>query len=252
MTFQEFKTRVQQAKDLDFGDIFNKSIALFKKVWVQGLIMLLLTMVMMIPIWFVMYLPMIGAGFIDLTASEIGSDWSVLLMIPFGILVFVFSLCAMIISFGMRAGFYRICKMKDLNQAGPDDYFYYLKKPYLGKVFKLSLASFGIVILATMLCVFPVIYVSVPIALMYVVFAMNPEMSVSDIIKSSFELGNKKWFITFALMIIAGLLSGIVGMLLCGIGVYITASFSYIPAYYIYKESVGFDDSDELKQIESF
>jgi len=115
MTFQEFKTRVQQAKDLDFGDIFNKSIALFKKVWVQGLIMLLLTMVMMIPIWFVMYLPMIGAGFIDLTASEIGSDWSVLLMIPFGILVFAFSLFAMVISFGMRAGFYRICKMKDLH-----------------------------------------------------------------------------------------------------------------------------------------
>jgi len=252
MTLQEFQTRVQQAKNLDFGDIFNKSIALFKKVWVQGLIMLLLTMVIMIPIWFIMYLLMIAAGFIDLNASEMSNDWSVLLMIPFGILVFAFSLFAMVISFGMRAGFYRICKMKDLNQAGPDDYFFYLKKPYLGKVIKLSLASFGIVILATMLCVFPVIYVSVPIALMYVVFAMNPEMPVSDIIKSSFALGNKKWFLTFGLLIIAGILSGIVGMLLCGIGIYITASFSYIPAYYIYKESVGFDNSDDLKQIESF
>jgi len=251
MTFQEFKTRVQHAKDLDFGDIFNKSIELFKKVWVQGLIMLILTMVIMIPLWFIMYLPLIAAGIIDSTALDLSNELSVVLMIPFGILVFVFAIFSMAISFGMRAGFYRICKMKDLNETGPDDYFYYLKKPYLGKVIKLSLASFGIVLLATLFCVIPVIYVAIPISLMYVVFAMNPEMSVSDIIKSSFELGNKKWLLTFGLIIVAGLLSGIVGMLLCGIGVYITASFSYLPAYYIYKESIGFDNSEEQNQIEN-
>jgi len=251
MTFQEFKTRVQHAKDLDFGDIFNKSIELFKKVWVQGLIMLILTMVIMIPLWFIMYLPLIAAGIIDSSAIYMSNELSVVLMIPFGILVFVFAIFSMVISFGMRAGFYRICKMKDLNEAGPDDYFYYLKKPYLGKVIKLSLASFGIVLLATLFCVIPVIYVAIPISLMYVVFAMNPEMSVSDIIKSSFELGNKKWLLTFGLIIVAGLLSGIVGMLLCGIGVYITTSFSYLPVYYIYKESIGIDESDEMKQIES-
>ena len=248
MVFQEFKNRVQHAKDLDFGDIFNKSIELFKKVWVQGLIMLILTMVIMIPFWFILYLPMIALGVIDSSAIDLNNELNAVLMIPFGILVFVFAIFSMVISFGMRAGFYRICKMKDLNEAGSDDYFYFLKKPYLGKVIKLSLASFGIVILATLFCVIPVIYVSVPMALMYVVFAMNPEMSVSEIIKASFELGNKKWLITFGLIIVAGLLSGIVGMLLCFIGIYITTSFSYLPAYYVYKESIGNDESDEIKQ----
>ncbi|MDB9960875.1 hypothetical protein OAD62_02165 [Oceanihabitans sp.] len=252
MTFQEFKTRVQQAKDLDFGDIFNKSLELFKKVWVQGLVVLLLTAVLIIPFYLIMYLPLIAGGIIDSAFFEDGYNPSALFAIPFGLFALAFSVIAMVIGFGMRAGFYRICMMKDLNQAGPDDYFYYLKKPYLGKLVKLSLATFGISLLATMLCVLPIIYVVVPITLMNLIFAFNPEQSVSEIIKSGFALGNKKWLITFGLMVIAGLLAQIVGMIMCFIGVFVTASFAYIPAYYIYKESVGIDDSDEFKQIESF
>ena len=41
--------KIENAKDLDFGDIFNKCIELFKKVWLQGLVMLLLTFVLSIP-----------------------------------------------------------------------------------------------------------------------------------------------------------------------------------------------------------
>lgn len=251
MTFQDFNLRVQNAKDLDFGDLFTKSLELFKKVWVQGLVVLLLTAVLMIPFYLIMYLPLIAGGILDPTMFEDGNSPNPVLMIPFGLFALVFSIIAMVIGFGMRAGFYRICMMKDLNKNGSDDYFYYLKKPYLGKLVKLSLATFGISLLATMLCVLPLIYVVVPLTLMNLIFAFNPEQSVSEIIKSGFAIGNKKWLITFGLMIIAGLLAQIVGMILCFIGVFVTASFAYIPAYYIYKESVGFDDSDEFKQIES-
>jgi hypothetical protein len=251
MVFQEFERRVQSAIALDFGDIFNKSIELFKKVWLQGLVVLLLTIVLMIPFYIIMYLPLIAAGLIDASMFEPGHDSNIFLMIPFILFMLVFSVFAMVVGFGMRAGFYRICKMKDLNEAGSEDYFYYLKKPYLGKLVMLSLATFGISLLATLLCVLPVFYVMVPITLMNLIFAFNPEQSVSEIVKSGFALGNKKWLITFGLIIIAGLLAQIVGMVLCFIGVFVTASFSYIPAYFIYKESVGFDDSDALKQIES-
>jgi hypothetical protein len=182
---------------------------------------------------------------------EPGHDSNIFLMIPFILFMLVFSVFAMVVGFGMRAGFYRICKMKDHNEAGSEDYFYYLKKPYLGKLVMLSLATFGISLLATLLCVLPVFYVMVPVTLMNLIFAFNPEQSVSEIVKSGFALGNKKWLITFGLIIIAGLLAQIVGMVLCFIGVFVTASFSYIPAYFIYKESVGFDDLDELKQVDS-
>ncbi|WMI68278.1 hypothetical protein [Mangrovimonas sp. YM274] len=106
---------------------------------------------------------------------------------------------------------------------------------------KLALISYGISLLAAMLCVLPIFYVIVPIALMNVVFAFNPEMAVGDIVKSSFNLGNKKWLITFGLIIISGLFAEVIGLILCGVGLFITASFSYLPAYYIYKDSVGFE-----------
>jgi hypothetical protein len=39
-------------------------------------------------------------------------------------------------------------------------------------------------------------------------------------------------------------------MLMCGIGILVTASFAFIPLYFIYKEVIGFDeDIDELKHI---
>lgn len=248
MQFSEIQVRIQNAKALDFGDIFSKCIELFKKVWVQGLVMLLLTMVILIPFYLIMYLPLIGVGVFDSNFSSYSGyneDFNFVLMIPTFIFMLVFSFVAMVISFGMKASFYRICKLKDLNEAGADAYFYYLKKPYLGKVIKLALLTFGITLLATMLCVIPIIYVVVPVTIMNVIFAFNPEMSTSEIVKAGFDLGNKKWFITFGLIIISAILAQIVGMLMCLIGILVTASFSYLPVYFIYKESVGFDDSVE-------
>lgn len=247
MQFSELQNRIQNAKALDFSDIFSKCIELFKKVWLQGLVMLLLTMLILVPFYLIMYLPLIGAGILESSYSGYNEDFNFVLMIPFFIFILIFSFVAMVISFGMKASFYRICKLKDLNQAGSDDYFYYLKRPHLGKVIKLALLTFGITLLATMLCVIPVIYVVVPVTIMNVIFAFNPEMSATDIVKAGFDLGNKKWLITFGLIIVSAILAQIVGTLLCLIGVFVTASFSYLPVYFIYKESVGFEDSIEIQ-----
>lgn len=242
-TITALTEKINNAKALDFGDLFSKSIELFKKIWVQGLVMLLLTVAMMIPFYIIMYLPLIAMGFFEENTMSYNNDPELIFMIPFALLMLIFSFFAMVITFGMKASFYRICKSKDLNEGKSDDYIYYLKRPHLGKVITLSLMSFGIVLLATLLCVLPVFYVVVPVALMIVVFAFNPELSARDVVKASFNLGHKKWLLTFGLMIIAGLLAEIVGLLLCFIGVFVTASFAYLPAYFVYKESVGFEDS---------
>ena len=254
MTFQEFERRVQNAKALDFGDIFNKSIELFKKVWVQGLVMLLIMMLIMLPFYFLMFLPMIGAGMMDANAFEPNSlgqssEFNPALMIPFFLLLIVFVFLATVLSFGMKAGFYRICRLKDLNEVGSDDYFHYFKKPYLGKLIKLSLATVGISFVAAILCYVPLFYVIVPITLMNLIFAFNPEQSVTEIIKSGFALGNKKWLITFGLIFVSSFLASMVGMLMCGIGILVTVSFAYIPAYFIYKESIGFEETGEISKI---
>ena len=243
MTFAELQLKIQKAKDLDFGDIFNKSIELFKKVWVQGLVMMLITIALMIPFYLIMYLPLIAMGLIEGDMDSYSQDPNLIFMIPFILFMVVFSFFAIIIVFGLKASFYRICKLKDLNEVGADDYFYYLKRPHLVKVIKLSLITLGISLLATLLCVIPIIYVAVPIAIMNVVFAFNPELSAKSIVKASFDLGNKKWLITFGLMFVAGLLAEIVGFVMCFVGILATASFAYLPVYFIYKESVGFEDS---------
>ena len=64
-TMTSLLEKVEHAKDLDFGDVFNKSIELFKKVWVQGLVTMLLTMLLMLPLYLVMYLPLIAMDVLD-------------------------------------------------------------------------------------------------------------------------------------------------------------------------------------------
>lgn len=249
MLFAEIQSRISNAKELDFGTIFNQSIELFKKVWLQGLLTLIITGAMMIPFYVLMYLPMIALGVVNPDSFDQGSDPNFFLLLPFILLMIVFMFFAMFISFSMQAAFFRICRQKDLNLTGSDDYFYFFKKRYVGKIFKLSLASIGISILAMLLCVLPLFYVIVPLSLLTVVFAFNPELSASNIIKASFELGNKKWLLTFGLIIISSILAQIVGILMCFIGLFVTASFVYLPCYFIYKEVIGFDESGELNQI---
>ncbi|MCF7559046.1 hypothetical protein L3X39_00230 [Sabulilitoribacter multivorans] len=248
-TINNLLERIEQAKDLDFGDIFNKSIELFKKVWLQGLLMLLLTIAFMIPFYIIMYLPLIAMGILDPETLQQGGQPNMAIFIPFYLFMIVFSFFAVVITFGLKSAFYRICKLKDLNESGADDYFYFFKKPHLRKTIKLAAMTFGISLVATLLCVLPIIYVMVPIALINVIYAFNPDMSPSDIVKVGFKLGNKKWLITFGLIFVAGLLAQLVGIIMCFIGVFVTAAFAYLPVYFIYKEVVGFGEQTAIDQI---
>ncbi|WP_400077040.1 hypothetical protein [Winogradskyella sp. R77965] len=260
MNLAEVQRRIQNAKDLDFGTIFNQSIELFKKTWVNGLVVMLLNIVLAIPIMMIVYIPLLMLGLADTYTSTYDSygsynSYSQPELSPIAIIVmftlYIFAMIAMsAIGMGLKAGFYRICKLKDLEQMGREDYFYFFKKPYLVKTIQLGLAYVGITLVAALLCFLPLIYVLVPLTYMFVVYAFNPDKSVSEIIKLSFDLGNKKWLLTFGLMIVSGFLAGIIGMLMCFVGIYVTMSFTFLPPYLIYKDVVGFEDENEIPQIE--
>lgn len=249
MLLSDLQARIKNARDLDFGNIFNKSIELFKKVWVQGLIVVLLTMGLMIPFYLIFFIPLMAMGIIDPDSMQQGGDPNFAMIIIYYVMQLVLGFVATVIGFGFKAAFYRICKNKDLGLPNSDDYFYFFKKPHLGKVIKLAAISFGIAIVAMLLCGLPLIYAIVPISFINIIFAFNPDLSESNIVKASFDLGNKKWLLTFGLMFVAGLLAGIVGMVMCIVGIFVTSSFSYIPLYFIYKESVGLDNDDEIHEI---
>ncbi|WP_033960910.1 hypothetical protein [Psychroserpens jangbogonensis] len=247
MLLAEIQHKIQNAIQLDFGQIFNESIELFKKVWVQGLIIMLLTMAFAIPLIFLIYIPLIGFSIAGEANPSMIDDAAPLMLLVFGLTYLIVVAVLSVITVGLKAAFFRIMFQHDMNVSGKEDYFYFLKRPYLGKTISIAFAYLGITILATLLCVIPLIYVMVPMSLLIVIYAFNPDLTASNLLKVSFELGNKKWFITFGLIIVAGLLAEIVGMLLCFVGIFFTASFVSIPLYFIYKKVIGFEEPEFTK-----
>ena len=253
-TIERILEKIQNAKALDFGNIFNDSIELFKKTWMQGFLLQLFSMIIMLPLILIIYVPLIGVMIAQAESGDINPDaydavfagFSVL----FIILIIVGALVLSTVTIALQAGFFRIMKRLDHDEEVlTSDFFHFIKGKYLGKLFVLMLASVVISSIATLLCFLPLIYVMVPMSFFTMFFAFNPEFSVGDIIKGSFALGNKKWLLVFGLLIVSSLLAQIIGMILCGIGVLFTAAFVYHPTYLVYKNVVGFNSDEPINHI---
>ncbi|MDC8001848.1 hypothetical protein POV26_12440 [Aequorivita todarodis] len=237
--------KIEVANKPDFGDILTKSFELFKKVWVEGMLHLLITFAVILPIPVLIYVPFISV-IIEAQASGRPDfnpflEYPVYLIVVYVVAIFVFAIIANAISYGIIAHFFMVCKKTDTGapmEAG--GYFVYVKN-HFQKIFVLTLASFGIALLAAILCYLPIFYVMVPLQLVVVIFAFNPQLSVSEIVKAGFKLGNKFWLIAFGLIIISSMIAQL-GIILCGIGVLATAFFTHIPMYYFYKDTIGFDE----------
>lgn len=237
MEFITVKKIIEEKPNLDFGSIFNNSIELFKKVWVEGLVVVLLTFVAILPFYLVLFIPMATAGMMDPGSmqSEEPPVWFILYMIVAYPIVI---LGIMTIGNALQAEFMRICRNKDLDIMEKPDYFRYLKGTYLKKTFVLGLYGFGISLLGMLACGIGVFYVIVPISLLPAFYAFNEELTVSEIVKSAFALGNKNWLVIFGLILVCGILAEL-GILACGIGILFTAMFSKVPMYFMYKDGVG-------------
>ena len=111
--------------------------------------------------------------------------------------------------------------------------------------------SVGIAFAAALLCMLPLFYVMVPLNLIPLFFAFNPDLSAKELLKASFKLGTKKWLLIFGLTIVAGFAAQVVGMFLCFVGIIVTASFSFIPQYMVYKKAIGFSEVEEEKPQEN-
>lgn len=98
-------------------------------------------------------------------------------------------------------------------------------------------------------CILPVIYLSIPLSYIAVIYVFNQELSVREIIKLAFELGNKNWFVTFGLTIVLTILAYIGAIVTCGIGFMFTFSIILIPHYLIYKHAIGFEEINEIDSI---
>lgn len=252
--FNKLQNKINLNPILDFGDILGKSIKLFKKSWTQGLILQLISMVLVLPIIIIMYIPIIMA-IIESENAQIDPEVMTGMFAGFTIvsfiLFFVGVLVISVVSQALQTGFFRVLKRLDHNQpVRIADLFYFLKGQYLGHIIGVMLASMVISVIALLLCVLPLYYAIIPMSFFTLFFAFNPELTVTEIVKLSFGIGTKKWLITFGLLIVASFISSFVGFLMCGIGILVTAPFVYHPIYFIYKEVIGFELDEPLSELE--
>lgn len=253
-TIDIINEKIRTAKDLDFGTIFGEAIELFKKTWVQGLLMQVFAFLIMLPVILVLYIPLITAaiaqeqsgGYDPEAMGGVFAGFSILYMLGFIVAIVVLGAVAS----ALNAGFYRVIKMIDHGETVvTKDLFHFVKGPHLSKFLVFMLISIVIAIPSALLCYIPLLYVMVPMSLFVPFYAFNSNLEIMDVVKASFKLGNKKWLLLFGLIIISSLLAQIVGMLACGIGVLVTAPFIYHPVYLVYKKVFGFGDNDEIKEI---
>src|SRR6056297_2327212 len=239
MNLETVNRRIEEKPPLEFAAIFSASIALFKKVWVQGFILVLLTIATMLPFYVMIYIPMLVAGITD---AELLQSEEPPTMVVVGMLILMPVFLIGIITFGLvlNAAFMRICKQNDEDASVNDDYFYFFKQGRLGKVFTLSLLILGLIVLGLLACGIGIFYLVVPLSLIPAFLAFNEELSAIERVKASFTLWNRNWFVIFGLVIVMGILAEL-GFILCCIGILFTAMLAKVTVYYMYKDGVGFE-----------
>lgn len=247
--------KIENSKSPDFGDIFGKSIELYKKVFSQGLMHVLVSLIVIIPFAVVVYVPLMPfyidamtGGYDPYYSSSPFDQYSPILIILWMILVLVLSLIMQAVNYSIYGNFLKVLKNEDMGTSEDTGGYFDLLKKHFSKLVMLTLATLGIAILAALLCYLPLIYAMVPLQLMLPIFVFNEDLSVGDVVKAAFKLGNKYWLILFALILVASMLSSL-GVILCYIGMIATLFFTYIVMYYIYKETIGFEGDDQIESI---
>lgn len=83
-------------------------------------------------------------------------------------------------------------------------------KDYIGKGIGYSIVMAIFTVIATLFFIIPGIYVGVTLSLMYIVM-MRENLDLGDTFRRCFYLIQDKWWSTFGLLIIVGIISGIIG-----------------------------------------
>ncbi len=246
-SFDNLSRKINNAPELDFGDIISSAIDLFKKVWLKGFLTVLIIGVAAFGISLIFQSiglapdPKVFMNGFDLESLASFYAKNAIYSIPQTILLSA-------ITIAMLASFYRICKQEILGEKSDDDYFYYFKNNYFSKALMLGIIYGGIATVAQMLLLIPYIYVFVPLSYFSIFFSNHPDLREMEIVKLSFALGNKKWLVSFGTIFVCVIL-GFLGIIGCVIGVIFTVSIAYLPVFLIYNTVIGFETTSEIDLI---
>ena len=252
MTFENIRLAVRSKSPISIGTLFGESLALFQKVWLQGLLLQVLTILVLYGLTIILYIPMLGAVFVMDESSSMEDAMPVIIftVVLFLFYVFVF-LAVMVFQVGLIAAFYRILRLRDrgLTAEKGVNFGMFFKKKYLLKLILIGIINLVMISIAGVLFVVPALFVIIPIQFVILFFAFHPDLSLKELYILAFSLGTIKWGSTF--VVFAGLfILSLAGVFLCFFGVLATVSIGLIPVYLVYKEVVGFREvEDEIESI---
>lgn len=241
--FITLQQKISKAPSIDFSDLFNDTISTYKKVWLQGLLCQLINTVVGLPL-----LLMNSEVFSLETLTSNGpfvrdvNDQYFLTTPPSELALWFLTLfVTILISTTVNFGFFRIVKQIDTGGRFEfSDFFYFIKSDHIVKSILVILAYFGVALLATLMCVLPLFYVMIPLMFVPPMFAYNnTELSVSETIKLSFQLGHKKWGITFVITVLNGIFLYLITIFTCGLGSLFFGCIMQLPIYIIYKKTLA-------------
>lgn len=248
LSFTTISKKIAEAPRVDFSDLFNESVAVFKKVWLQGFLVQLITVALSLPLVIFNFSILSESG-LDLDSNEFVNKifiggLSEQQLGPKIIVYYLLSIVVAIVSSVLNFGFFRLIKLIDMGEEFKiSDVFYFFKKGRFTNSLLLLFANLGVVILAILMFILPIFYVMIPLMFLTPFFVFNPELSISEILKSSFALGHKKWGITFAITILNIITLYILVLLTCGLGSMFFACFLQMPIYVLYKKIISFENS---------
>jgi hypothetical protein len=200
----------------------------------QGFLLQLITIALSLPLLFFNFI-----NFSDFSNNSVPLQFGTAAVIYYGLTVVL----AVVSSF-LTFGFFRVIRQMDKGEDFKTVYFFYFfNTERIKKALLVVLANVAVVILALLLCVFPVFYVVIPLMFVTPIFVYNPELSISEVLKSSFALGHKKWGITFLISLLNIIALYVLILLTCGLGSLFFGCFLQMPIYVLYKKIISFDNS---------
>lgn len=240
---QDLNNKINQSGNLSLGEIMNASFDLFKKVWSYGLIVQVVLLLISIPLTTLLYKPLFEELLEQFSSGNFDPQRIDALTIP-NSLSSMFSFYGITLLLGavkylFYCGFYKIVRDVDEDrEANIKDIFLYFKPAFFGKGMLLMIVACLISFFAAALCFLPLIYAFVPISFFIVFFAYNPDLSIGEHINLSFNLGTKKWGVSFIASILMFLIVAIGTVLTCGLGGLFLSALILLPFYVIYKQVI--------------
>lgn len=255
---QEIDNRINAGFEVDLGKMFENVMPIWKKVVMYiaiALFLMVSVMAVMALITFPIFLGVGFTGMIETLKRDPTYFSSAGVGLGMRLYTFAFGAVGAFLLTPLTVGFLKLCR--DADTTGEVEFgslFAYYKQPYflniglaaviLSAISNVISMGFGYIpFFGGILNLVVTFVIQAFIIFVYPLIVFKDASSMQGI-ALSFKLASKKLMPIFGAVLLFSII-GVLGVILCGIGILFTYPFIPIAQYLIYKQAIGFDDDQE-------